>query len=156
MNISKLTPRDVDEFSRLVTDVIQNTPYYSEWGRISECSGYKFESIKNRMLDKNFLFLAAKINKRIVGFSAGHHDFGTFWLDWIGIDKNFRKRCIGTGLLVFLEKYLKGKGVHKIWLDTIQTNNEAINFFRKAKFKRICSLKNHWYNQDFYLWGKFL
>ena len=156
MKISKIDKKDIIKFSNLAQEVIINTPYYNKLAKENEIKKYNQENSKIRLNDPMFLDIAAKGKNKIEGFCSGYYYAGTFWIDWIGVSKKSRKKGLATQILNFLESYLLNYGVHKIWFDTRTDNKESNSLFKKLRYKKIVLLKNHWYNQDFYLWYKLI
>lgn len=153
--INPLNEKDVKEFSKLATEVISKTPYYSQNAKKHELKKFEVKCLKQKIKDKNNCYVTAKVNNKIVGFCYGYFDAGTFWLEWIGVGKEFRRKGIATSMIMFAHKKLKSR-VHKIWNDSRSNNKEAVAFFKKLKFEKVAHIKNHWYKQDFCLWQKFI
>ncbi len=156
MRIEFLKNRDVKEFSKLAKTIILNTSYYSQIAKKCEIKDYENSKIRQRLKDKNNIFIVAKHKNKIIGFCNGHFDCGTFWAEWAGIKKEFRRKGVASELNNFLEKKLKKLSVHKIWCDCRINNKESISLLKKLKFKKIALLRKHWYKQDFYIWYKFI
>jgi len=156
MEVSYLEPKDVKEFSELALQIISQTTYYSPLALETEMKKFIPLVILEKLKDKNYLFCVLKNQNKILGFSSGYFDLGTFWIDWIGSAPSFRRSGVASQLLAFQEKYLQTQGVHKIWFDTRTENKESLALFEKLGFRKICFLEKHWYEQDFYLWEKFL
>ena len=156
MKISILKKNDIKEFSYLAKNIISNTPYYSILAKKHEVKKYNVNNIKYKLKNKKDLYVVIKDKNKIIGFCSGHFDALTFWIDWIGVEKNLRRNKVSIRLFNFLEKRLKKSGVHKIWCDSRTNNKESLPLLKKLKFKKIALLKKHWYKQDFYLWYKFI
>lgn len=71
------------------------------------------------------------------------------------VNKDYRKRKVATMLYKLLEKKIKGKA-HVVWCDTRTNNVESMAFVKKQGFSKLSTLKNYWYNQDYYFWKKHL
>lgn len=156
LRIERLKSGDVNNFSRMAKKVINRTPYYSEEAKRGELARFEPKRIRSKLNDKNCLYLVAKDGNKIVGFDHGYHDSGTFYAEWLGVEENSRRKGIAKKLIAVRERLLKNSGVHKIWADTRTNNREAIALYRKLGYQKTATLKKHWYEQDFYLWHKFL
>ena len=99
-----------------------------------------FESlIKTDTEIKNNLFLVAVIDDKIVGFSRceGNHlkrsahkvEFGVCVL------KDYWGYGIGTNLLRESIAWADSNGIHKITLNVLETNDKAIDLYKKFGFK---------------------
>ncbi|MEK7536822.1 MAG: GNAT family N-acetyltransferase [Patescibacteria group bacterium] len=156
MGISELTQEDIKKAYDFIKGIIFNTKYYSVKARKAEIERFKRHNLLKELKDKSNLYLIAKDKGKIIGFCNGYYEAGTFWIDWAGIDKNYRRNGIAVKLLNFLENKLKKQGVHKIWCDCRTSNKESKALLKKLNLKKITTIKNHWYNQDFILWQKFI
>ncbi len=155
MRIETLKSRDAAAFSKSIKAVIDATRYYSRAAQNAEMRKYSPAKVFSLLSDSTQILLVAKDGKEIVGFLHGHFDAGTFWVDWIGVSEKYRRSHTASELLSFLENKIR-RTAHKIWLDTRTENKEAVRFFKKNGFKKIATLSDHWYRQDFFLWEKFL
>ncbi len=156
LKIGYLKRSEVEKLSNLAKEIISRVPYYSKEAKIQEIKGFSAEHLRHKIGDKNNLYILAKENHKIVGFCYGYFEAGTFWLEWIGVDKEFRRKGIATYMIRFVANKLKRRGIHKVWNDSRVNNKEALGLFRKLGFKRLVSIKKHWYKQDFYLWQKLI
>lgn len=67
-------------------------------------------------------------------------------INYIEVDKDFRKQNIGSGLLKDIEHFSKTKGIRKISLTVLQLSNDSlINFYLKNNYKIY---KNNSYFDD--------
>jgi ribosomal protein S18 acetylase RimI-like enzyme len=155
MKIRKAKLSDAKKLSTLMMKVIGDTHYYSKEAIKEEKRKHNESALMEYLSDAKYYysFLAEEENE-IMGFVIGRNEAGVFWLDWVGVDKRYRKRGIATGLLNEIEKYLRSSGVHKIWCDTRTNNKESISLCKKLKYRKLGKFRNGWYKQDFYLWEK--
>ncbi len=156
LKIGYLKENEVEKLSNLAKGIISKVPYYSKEAKKQEIKGFSAEHLRQKIGDKNNLYILAKENHNIVGFCYGYFEAGTFWLEWIGVDKEFRRKGIATNMIRFAANKLKRRGIHKVWNDSRTSNKEAVGMFKKLGFKRLVSIKKHWYKQDFYLWQKLI
>lgn len=155
LTILFLKEKDIGELSKLAKKVISEIPYYSKNAKKHELKKFEAKTLKQKIKDKNNRYIITKINNKPVGFCYGYFDAGTFWLEWIGVDKEFRRKGIATSMIRFILNKIRPR-VHKIWNDTRANNKEAAALFKKLKFEKVTQIKNHWYKQDFCLWQKFI
>ena len=141
--------------SKLTREIINTTSYYSQKAKTEEIRKHNSSALKQYINDKiYYICFIAEENKKIIGFIIGRNEAGVFWADWLGVNKEVRRKGIGQLLMIKLESSLHKKGVHKIWCDTRTTNKESIRLLSKLDYKKLGSFKNGWYKQDFYLWEK--
>src|SRR3989344_1777408 len=154
--VTKAAKRNIPFIYPLIKRVIYGTPYYPPEGKKMESSKYTPAGLKEKLESKSWLVLVAKNKNQIAGFLSGYFDYGVFWVDWIGVDEEYRRQGLAIKIMKELETIAGRNKVHKIWLDTIIANKEAISMFTSLGFKKIANLKNHWYHDDFYLWERVL
>lgn len=155
VKIETLKPKDISQFANVARSVIGENKYYSLYARSEELKELKKSKI-SKNIQEGRVYLAAKEKNNIVGFLIGYFDAGTFWIDYVGIANEHRKKGISSMLMNFLEKFVQKEKAHKIWCDTRISNKEAIALFKKLKFKKVGLFRKHWYGQDFYFWEKIL
>lgn len=154
VSISVLKIDDLDEYLDLVRDTVNGATYYSEDARDSEAMELS-TNIPKLIDDPNFIFLVAKDGLRVVGFLFGNYDGKTFRMEWIGIKPQYRKEGVALDLTRHMEGLVRGNA-HKIWVDTRTTNEESISILVGLGYEKMAELKRHWYEQDYFLWHKFL
>lgn len=158
MKISLLKKKEIRGFCSLVKKVIAGTPYYSRSAKKGETRKFTPRFVENSMAESGGLFrplyISAIEDKKHLGFCVGYIYGGTFWIDWIGVERRSRRKGVASSLYDFLKRELRRRGAHKLWCDTIVTNRESIALFRGLGFRRAALLKNHWYGHDYYIWEK--
>ena len=68
-------------------------------------------------------------------------------INYIIVDKNYRKKGIGSSLLRQIEK----NRLKNITLEVRESNIEAINFYKKNGFKIVAIRKNYYGSENGYL-----
>lgn len=146
---------DIPELSRLIRSIIDTTPFYSPKARSEEKKKHNRSELKHYLKDKKYYTcFVATINNKPIGFAIGRNEAGVFWADWVGVSKEARQKGIAESLMKRWERYLKQKGVHKIWCDTRTSNYKSVSLLQKLNYKKLGTFKNGWYKQDFFLWEK--
>ena len=156
VTIEKLKDDDVEEASRLIRDIILNTPYYTNESKTEMVKEYSAEKINFRMNDGQFYhpYIIAKVDGVIAGFIDGYADAGVFWGNWLGVHPDYRRQGISAKLITALESDARKNGCHKYWCDTRTDNLESIALQEKLGYQKIGTLKNYWFHMDFYIWDK--
>ncbi len=157
------------EIFKRVTDLHELSVIYPEFIAIlSELTNYyPTKTIQDELKiysEKYFLSTYSKgehhalglyLNSELIGYVLMYIESGICFIQWVGVIKALRGMGYGKQLYLRLEDYLLKQGnVHKIFLDTICTNVEAIKTVDSVGFKKICKLEKHWDMQDYYLWEK--
>lgn len=156
MKIQVAEPKDIAYLSRFYQYIIKDNPYYSRLAIKEELKRFSARNLRKEFKDKDNLYIFIKEGDKIIGARNGYYEAGMFWSDWGIAHPLYRRKGISRALMTFLEKKLKKEGVHKIWCDSRTNNKESISALKKLGFKKIVTIKNHWYKQDFILWQKLL
>ena len=90
------------------------------------------------------LLFTATYNEKIIGFLIAKNLLDFIDLDYILIDKNFRRQNIATNLLNELRNYCQKNNIPKILLEVRNSNTAAISFYLKNKFKQINIRKKYY------------
>ena len=75
-------------------------------------------------------------------------------IEYIVVDKKFRKSKIATSLMEYLIKYSKDKEIENISLEVNVNNIAAINLYKKFGFEVVAKRENYYNNEDAYLMVK--
>lgn len=91
------------------------------------------------------LFIVAECDSKIVGYACGFiSKNGCGHLASIAVDKQHRKRGIGSMLLVSFEEKVSSLGLRCIELEVSEDNVEAIRFYEKRGYKFLKVLPNYY------------
>jgi len=72
-------------------------------------------------------------------------------LYWLVVNKNYQDKGVGTKLLNYIEKYVKRKGVNKIFLYTNKLMKKTRSFYEKNNYKLVKEYPNFYtYDQKRY------
>ncbi len=145
-------PHEFDALAALMRSVIEPLAYYNARAKRAEVMKYTAEALRTLAADDPGAVLVARDGERLVGFCVSRYDDATVWLSWFGTASDARGRGIGSSLLHALGRTLPGRGAHKVWCDSRVENVESKSVLERAGFKRVATLTNHWFGQDFYLW----
>ena len=106
MNISLCKKADAKELAGLIRRVIKESPYYSVEAKKYESGMYSSTNVASSLQDRNAMFLVGKDETGIRGFLHGNYDYGTFWINWIGVDADSLRAGLAAALLYHLEAFL--------------------------------------------------
>lgn len=98
--------------------------------------------LKNRIMDKNQIFLVAQSDDEIIGFIDGRIMDEAIWykekvgiLEHICVGKEYRKKGIAMLLLKKFEEEIKKMGAKYIQILAFPNNNPAIDLYKKYGYK---------------------
>lgn len=152
--IARMLPGDAAQLNQLFILVLKAIPYYNETAKRSEAAKYSADLLRESAESEPDSVLVARIEHEIVGFCFSKSDDGLVWLAWFGVHPSFRRQGIGSQLLATLEETVRNGRSHKIWCDC-RTENEASKVaLTNHGYVELCTVRNHWYGQDFILWEK--
>jgi ribosomal protein S18 acetylase RimI-like enzyme len=150
--IGPVAEHDVDAVAALMRDVIEPLAYYNERAQRAELEKFTADRLRALVAEDSLGVLVAHDSSGLIGFCVSRFDDGTIWLSWFGTAARARGRGIGASLLAALAKTLPSRHAHKIWCDSRVDNTESKSVLERAGFRRIATLTNHWYGQDYFLW----
>lgn len=143
---------EIDALAALMRDTIQPLAYYNDRAIRAELGKYTADRLRSLIAEDPHAILVARDISGLVGFCVSRFDDGTIWLSWFGTASRARGRGIGGALLASLAGTLPARHAHKIWCDSRTDNKESKSVLERAGYRRIATLSNHWYGQDYFLW----
>lgn len=149
-----MEPKEALATAELISSVIQSLSYYNARAKEEEIAEYSPEKLVRSVEEDPHSVLVAKRGKEVVGFCLSRYDDGLIWLAWFGVKPEYRRQGIASQLLITLEKTVRQRKAHKIWCDTRTENLPSQTLLRRAGYRQVAILLNHWYGQDFYIWEK--
>lgn len=150
--IGPIAEHECDALAALMRDTIEPLSIYNDRARRAELARYTADGLRALCAADSQSVLVARDGAALVGFCVSHFDDGTIWLSWFGTAAHARGRGIGAALLAALAETLPSRHAHKIWCDSRVENVRSKTVLERAGFRRIATLTNHWYGQDYYLW----
>ena len=155
MNSSAVGPiadHEIDALAALMRDTIEPLACYNARARQAELVKYAADGLRALVAADPQAALVARDRAELVGFCVSRYDDGTIWLSWFGTAARVRGQGVGAALLAALGQTLPSRNAHKIWCDSRVDNVESGSVLERAGFRRIATLTNHWFGQDYYLW----
>jgi len=150
--IGTVGEHECDALSTLMRDTIEPLTFYNERARRAELARYTADGLRALVAEDAQSVLVARDGASLVGFCVSRFDDGSVWLSWFGTAERARGRGIGAALLAALAETLPSRDAHKIWCDSRVENTRSAAVLERAGFRRIATLTNHWYGQDYHLW----
>ena len=152
--IERMKYDDAEPLSLLFAQVVLALPYYNELAKRSEIEKYSIALLRESIASDPDSVLVAKSVREIIGFCISRYDDGLIWLSWFGVHPLYRRRGIGSALLDKLEDSVLNGRSHKIWCDCRTDNQASKLVLTNRGYSQLCTVRNHWYGQDFILWEK--
>ena len=150
--VGPVAEHELHALAALMHDTIEPLTYYNERARHAELARYTADGLRALMAGDPHAVLVARDSEGLVGFCVSRFDDGTVWLSWFGTAARARGRGVGAALLAALAQTLPARHAHKVWCDSRTDNVESQSVLERAGFRRIATLTNHWYGQDYWLW----
>ena len=95
---------------------------------------------------KNNEFLNILIYDDFKGAIVYDYIYDRIEIEYVIVDKKYRRLGIASELLNFIEK--KHSNIKNITLEVKESNNIAINFYKKNGFEKTVRRKNYYENED--------
>lgn len=146
--------KDLEEVSIMFLEILDSLTYYNDLAKKNERIRYTSEELYKKILEDKYSILVVRDQTTLVGFSFSRFDDYTIWLEWFCISQNYRGLNIGNLIISKLEDSARIRGCHKIWCDSRTENIASFKVLQRNGFTLATTLKNHWYNQDFFIWQK--
>jgi ribosomal protein S18 acetylase RimI-like enzyme len=154
VTIGPMADEEAEDLSEMFRHIVSSLPYYNEIAKISEIAKYSPELLRALVSESPDSVLIARDGRKLAGFCFNKDDDGLVWLAWFGVHPSYRRKGIGLALLEKLEEIARNRNSHKIWCDC-RTENEASKVvLSNYGYIELCTVRNHWYGQDFILWEK--
>jgi ribosomal protein S18 acetylase RimI-like enzyme len=150
--IGPIAEHEIDALAALMRDTIQPLAYYNEHALRAELAKYAAHNLRALVAEESQAVLVARDSGGLIGFCVSRFDDGTIWLSWFGTELRARGRGVGAALLAALATTMPARHAHKVWCDSRVDNTESKSVLERAGFRRIATLENHWYGQDYFLW----
>jgi ribosomal protein S18 acetylase RimI-like enzyme len=153
-SIGSVRDDEIGALVGLMHSTIAPLSYYNESAIRAELAKYTPDELRSRVAGDPSAALVARNGDALVGYCVSRFDNGTIYLDWYATDPEARGRGrgIGISLLAALAETLPSRRAHKIWCDSRTDNKESNSVLERFGFRRITTLVNHWYGQDYFLW----
>lgn len=160
VHIGQLKQSDVGGASRLFKRVIGESRDYAANEKREEIDSHSPKNLQLLLKDKNHIFKVAKSRGKVIGVLEGvlPPAFGRtplLWVTWVIVDKNYRRRHIGSLLMDRLENGA-GRRWQKIQCRIRISNSASNRMFKKLGYKIIKVHKRRVKKRTAYKWEKLL
>ena len=111
-------------------------------------------SISKSSIEDSFFKCFVYEDKVIKGVVIFKEIYERIELEYIVVDKKFRRSKIATSLMKYLINYAQDSNIENITLEVNVNNIKAINLYKKFDFKVVSIRKNYYKSDDAYLMMK--
>ena len=116
---------------------------------------YEFKfSISKSSLEDSFFKCLVYEDKTIEGVLVFRQMYERIELEYIVVDKIFRKSKIATNLMKYLINYAESSNIDNISLEVNVNNVAAINLYKKFGFEIVATRDKYYKDEDAYLMVK--
>jgi len=81
------TLNDVDELSKLISDVILNCPYYTNSAKEYEVKIHTNSGLSDQIIDDKYSVIVAEEDNKLVGFCISLFNYFTIYASWVGVSE---------------------------------------------------------------------
>ena len=111
-------------------------------------------SISKSSIEDSFFKCFVYEDKVIKGVVIFKEIYERIELEYIVVDKKFRRSKIATSLMEYLINYAQDSNIENITLEVNVNNIKAISLYKKFDFKTVSIRKNYYESDDAYLMMK--
>lgn len=134
INISNMSKLDLENISdKLISD-------FDDFWTVS--------TLENELENSRSKYLVAKLNNQIVGFGGIWKAVDDIHITNIVVNKNFRRKSVGSTILKNLINLAKQDNITSITLEVNCTNIPAIKLYEKFGFKNV-GVRKKYYNNTY-------
>lgn len=143
---------------RLVHETIFTLPSYSKAGSEEQILVYTPNRLIEHIENPDRLNTVVVDSGEVVGFCFGVVDrlpnANMFYLEWNGVNPTYRNKGMMQSMWNRIDEWSHKKQLDGVLVDTLTNNQKMIKFLQKNNMNIWAETKNHWYGQDYFLWGK--
>ncbi len=107
---------------------------------------WPYEGIVSEIKNEHSVFIVCVEKEKVFGYASMHVAFGECYINNIAVTKSLRKKGIGEKLCNLLIDVAREIKAEFITLEVRASNENAINLYKKLKFKTQGARKNFYEN----------
>lgn len=130
MKIEKMTAEHLDEVV-----LLEQECFAHPWSR---------QSIESELTNENSVFLTAIDDNRVVGYIGMNVVVDEGYIFNVAVDKNYRKRGIGSALIGELVTFSKKNNLCFLTLEVRESNENARSLYSKFGFIKVGERKDYY------------
>jgi ribosomal protein S18 acetylase RimI-like enzyme len=157
IRIEKLRRADITNAYKFIQKNLMDFPLSPKHSRVHWAERFNPKYIADDLFwSEDYACVVAKSDGKIVGLVNAYLDSGLIWFSWLLVDKKFRRKGLGSQLMLAMEQIYKKKGYHKAVAETLPNNTRSNKLLRKIGYVIEAKLKKHYAKQDYFQWAKWL
>lgn len=130
MKIEKMTAEHLDEVI-----LIEQDCFVHPWSR---------QSIESELANENSVFLTAIVDNKVVGYIGMNVVVDEGYIFNVAVDKEYRKRGIGSALINELVNFGKKNNLCFLTLEVRESNKNARSLYSKFGFIKVGERKDYY------------
>ncbi|MCW6160450.1 MAG: GNAT family N-acetyltransferase [Candidatus Micrarchaeales archaeon] len=150
--ISRLQKKDLREAQKLLRDTILDFDFFPLRERREDARDDAVGMAKN-LSSRDWDFLVAKSDGRIVGLFTAYMRKSTYWIDWIVTSREARRSGVATALMREGEKLARRKS-RSMMGDVAKRNRASIALLNKTGFRKVALYKDYVHGRYEYFFEK--
>ncbi|WP_040195767.1 ribosomal protein S18-alanine N-acetyltransferase [Candidatus Soleaferrea massiliensis] len=107
---------------------------------------WSYESFAQELVNRMAVYSVAVSDKRCVGYMGMHHIIDEGYITNIAVTNGARRHGVATALMEQMLTYARKSGLRMMSLEVRQSNQVAIDFYRKHGFEIVGFRKNYYTN----------
>ncbi len=104
------------------------------------------KALRDELSNPNARFLVAFCDGEISGYIGAHNIIGEVYITNVAVSLAHRRKGIGEKLVGSLIELSESENADFVTLEVRESNNSAINLYKKMKFKEVGKRKNFYEN----------
>lgn len=130
MKIDKMTEKQLDETAELEAQCFSHP-----WSR---------KSLEDELNNETSLFFTATEEEKVIGYIGMSVVVDEGYIFNVAVNKNFRKKGVGSALVETLVTYAKKNNLCFLTLEVRESNADARSLYEKFGFIRVGERKNYY------------
>ena len=156
--IVKLTHDYIGQTHVLIKEIVLSMENYNETGKEEQIKSYSVENLYHNVSNPSRHDLIYLDGNDVVAFTMsvienyGEHRMLNW--EWLGLRPKYRSTGISDSMWYTLERWAMKQNVDGVIGYSLTHNIPMFKYMSKLKFNVWTTVKNHWYGQDYFIWGK--
>jgi len=146
--IEYMLPKDTKAVMRLFREVAEEMQSKASKRNLPTAPPYSEAELRRRAKNKGSVFLVVRLGAEVVGFLLGRVSDHTGSVHWIGIDKRYRNRQYGQGLILRALTEFQNRDCYEAKVFTYPEFDASYKLFEKCGFKKSAHIEKEFFGAD--------